>query len=211
LAATRTNIGTLVDEDDMMRTVIFVLVTILGVGSPAGAGESRVLGAVLSTLVPGAGEAYLGWRSSAEVFLISEGVVWGGRWFCARRADSVEDEYVYYASQHASSDPSIRDRAYYDDMTRYWNSDRANSHYQDPAKYTGSKVWSWVSNGEMDEFEDLVRDRRNWDSRKKNIMVFAMLNRAASALYCLRANRDDRAENLTLVVHPGSVGMSLRW
>ncbi len=194
-----------------MRTIMLVLAMILGMGSPADAGDSRVLGAVLSTLLPGAGEAYLGWRSSAEVFLVAEGAVWGGRWFCTRRADSVEDEYVGYASQHASSDPSIRDRAYYDDMTRYWNSDRANSHYQDPTRYTGSKVWSWASNGEMDEFEDLVRDRRNWDSRKKNIMVFAMLNRAASALYCLRANRDSREDGLALVLHPGSVGLSLRW
>jgi len=199
------------DEDDVMRTVLLVLVVTLGIGSPADAGDSRLFGAVLSAVLPGAGEAYLGWRSSAEIFLIAEGAVWGGRWFCSRRSDSVEDEYIAYASLHASSDPSIRDRAYLDDMTRYWNSDRANSHYQDPTRYTGTKVWSWVSKGEMEKFEDLVRDRRSWDSREKNILVLALLNRAASALYCLKAHGESRAESPILVVRPGSVGLSVRW
>jgi len=53
---------------------------------PSWGGESRTLAALLSTALPGAGQAYLGWRGSAQAFLVAEGMVWGSRYYLGRRS-----------------------------------------------------------------------------------------------------------------------------
>ncbi|MCU0610851.1 MAG: hypothetical protein MUE60_03565 [Candidatus Eisenbacteria bacterium] len=175
---------------------------------PSWGGECRTLAALLSTALPGAGQAYLGWRGSAQAFLVAEGMVWGSRYYLGHRADGVEDGYVAYGAAHAGSDPSVRDGAYYDDMTRYWNSERANQHYQDPYRYSGSKVWTWRSEDERRHFTTLVRDRRRWDSASKNVLAFAVLTRVASAVHCLKGGRSGP---VAVAVSPGSLALSLVW
>lgn len=196
-----------------MRALIVSACLILCWGKASHAGESRWLAAGFSLVLPGTGQAYLGWRTSAQAFLVGEGVMWGSRAYLLRRGGNVEDGFVAYAAEHAASDPSCRDDTYYDDMTRYWNSERANSHYQDPSRYTGTKTWSWRSVAEMNEFESRVRDRRQWEARAKDILGFAILNRAASALHCLRAHRskDQSGESVSLHVSGKGVSLALRW
>lgn len=180
---------------------------ILAAALPASAGESRVVAALLSAAVPGAGQAYLGWRASAEAFLIAEGTVWGSRFYLKRRASGVEDAYIAYGASRAGSDPRYRDAAYYDDMTRYWNSERANQHYQDPDRYTGTRVWTWHSREEWRHFSSLVRDRRRWDSASTDIMALAVLTRVASIVHCLKAHRGP----VDLTVTPTSLALSIAW
>ncbi len=189
-----------------MRKTSFLLALCAAVSSQAG--ESRLLAAALSAVLPGAGQAYLGWRGSAETFLVAEAVVWTGRSYALQRASGAEDAYVAYAAAHAGSDPTIRDRAYYDDMSRYWNSERANQHYRDPSRYTGSKVWEWRSREEMQRFVRLVRDRRSWESTSRNVLGLAILTRAASVIHCLKA---PTSRTVALVATPSEAGVSLRW
>jgi len=206
--------GTLLYKvSEVMRTIVGAACLILCVGQASHAGESRWLAAGFSLVLPGAGQAYLGWRTSAQAFLLGEGIVWGSRAYLTRRSDGIEDSYVAFAADHAGSDPSYRNDSYYDDMTRYWNSERANSHYQDPARYTGTKTWSWRSADDMSEFESLVRDRRKWEARAKDILALAILNRAASALHCLRAHRsgESHRDSVALSICGRDLSLALRW
>lgn len=184
-----------------VRLVVFVLLC----QAPALAAPPRLLAAALSAVVPGAGEAVLGWRTSAHAFLVAESGVWGARFYMGRRAAGYEDAYVRYAALHAGSDPRYRDRQYYDDMTRYWNSQRANQHYQDPQRYTGTRVWSWQTAEEWRQFKSLVRERRRWDEASKNVLALAVATRVASVVHCLKG-RPGR-----LQVSPEEVSVSLAW
>ncbi|MBN1426097.1 hypothetical protein JXA88_16225 [Candidatus Fermentibacteria bacterium] len=191
-----------------MRWVALACILLAGFSS-ARAGDSRAVAAVLSAVVPGVGQAYLGWRGSAEAFVIAEGMVWGGRLYFVRRASGSRDAYIAYAATHAGSDASIREETYYDDIDRYWNSERANQHYQDPERYTGSKVWHWHTVTERREFSALVRDRRQWDSSAKNVLALAVFTRAASVIHCLKAGAGQKP--VELISTPTEVGLSVRW
>lgn len=181
---------------------------VLFASAPACGGESRAVAAILSAAVPGAGQAYLGWRRSAETFLLAEGIVWGTRYYLGRRASGAEDAYVAYGATHAGSDPSVRDDVYYDDMTRYWNSERANQHYQDPTRYTGSEIWTWQTEDDWQHFTSLVRDRRSWDSASRNVLALAVLTRVASVIHCLKGGA---SAPLPVTASPHSLALSLNW
>jgi len=190
-----------------MRPILAGLV-LLAVGAPAWGGESRAVAAVLSAVLPGAGQAYLGWRGSAEAFILAEGMVWGTKYYLRHRATGVEDAYVAYGASHAGSDPAVREGSYYDDMTRYWNSERANQHYQDPTRYTGSMVWTWHSQEEWRHFTSLVRDRRRWDSSSRNVLALAVLTRVASVVHCLKGGSGGP---LSVSASPQSLALSVNW
>jgi|GEM_PF-2804197 len=195
----------------MKRIILSLMVICIGTSSITTAGESRLLAAAFSAVLPGAGEAYLGWRRPAEAFLIAEGAIWGSRFYMSWRADGLKDRYVNFAATHANSDPWCRDGDYYSDISRFWNSEAANQEYGDPYLYTGSKSWSWQSSQEMSEFEDLLRNHRTWDNRTKNVIALAVLNRAISIVYCLRANRHADTGPVSLNVMPNTVSVGIRW
>ncbi len=211
MASTGAGLGAFMEKAMGMRTGFLAAVLLLVVALPSSAGESRLMAAVLSAIVPGAGQAYLGWRTSAEVSLLTEGAIWGGRYYMERRSHGIEDEYIAYAAQHAGSYPLCRDEIYYADVGEYWNSERANQHYQDPYRYVGDKAWQWSSSSEMRAFNSLLTDRRDWDSRAKNITALAILNRAVSVVYCLRAHRDASQSPVALTLVPGMVAVRIRW
>lgn len=195
----------------MMRYIFTTLILVSLVLTSSAAGESRLLAAALSAVLPGAGEAYLGWRRPAEAFLLAEGAIWGSRYYMSWRADGVEDRYVDFAATNAGSDPRCRDGDYYDDISKYWNSEAANHDYGDPDLYTGRKSWSWQSNQDMREFEQLLRDHRTWDNRAENVIALAILNRAISVVYCLRASRHNPDSSVSLNVMPNSITVGIRW
>ena len=153
----------------------------------------------------------MGWRRPAEAFLITEGAIWGSRFYMSWRADGMEDQYVNFAATRANSNPRYRDADYYSDISRFWNSEEANREYGDPDLYTGSRSWSWQSSQDMREFEELLRDHRTWDNRTRNIIALAVLNRAISVVYCLRANRHVESGPVSLNVMPNSVTIGIRW
>ncbi|MGQ9677933.1 MAG: hypothetical protein ACUVUD_01445 [bacterium] len=119
--------------------------------------------ALLSAIVPGAGQLFYGARNRGEVMLWADGVMWlswgGFSWY----KTSKEHDAKLIARRFADADISINDPAYYRVLERYDNSEEFNEdvrriarelypddpdaqrRYYENHGYFGNSAWRWGS------------------------------------------------------------------
>ncbi|MBN2541517.1 hypothetical protein JXI42_01480 [bacterium] len=163
---------------------------------------SRAL--LLSLLLPGAGEYYLGAKNNAKLFWIAEGAIWTtfigfqiyGTW--------EEDRYKSWAVDHAGINPNGKDKDYFQNISIYNDIEEYNywtyllERNQDELyPETPYWYWKWNSNDDRLYYKDL-RHNAEKSFRNSNIMIgFAVLNRLLSGINVLRISRfQDESETI---------------
>lgn len=165
-----------------------------------GSKVSIVKAGALSALLPGAGQWYLGERSTARYFFAAEGGIWAG--FAAFRIYGgwKEDDYVRLAEERAGAHVEGQSDEYIDFVSFYNSIDDYNGlgraleptrpYYSpdDPNLY-----WRWESETYKDTFRSL-KNRSREAYRRSNFMIgAAVLNRVASAIDAIILARKARA------------------
>jgi hypothetical protein len=176
--------------------VWIILVSILG--GQAGAGEKSLSKAMLySLLLPGAGEAYMGYHTRAKAAMASEIGIWAGFAYFRYQGSLREDRYKEMAEIHAGASGE-KDDDYYQAIAYYLSNDvfnvdvlrEARFYYPDDRDlqleyweangYFGADGWEWDTILNMDEYRD-VRTESRRSYRRATLMVgFAVLNRMIS-------------------------------
>ncbi|MBN2103483.1 hypothetical protein JW835_05520 [bacterium] len=150
---------------------------------------------LLSFLMPGAGEYYLGDRKMAALFFGTELALWSSYFILNWYSDLKADDYTLYAIAHAGVNPRGKDHQFYVDIEAYENLIAYNDAMlqerrpQDMYPENGLYDWSWDSKASMHRFE---RMRLNSD-RFKNAGVFmiggVILNHLVSGIDAMRIAR----------------------
>jgi hypothetical protein len=184
-----------------LRTIIVVLV-LLAVAAPSmaeapAAGKSVKKALLLSLILPGAGQAYLGNTGRAKAMLAAEAGVWAA--FAAYRIQGGmrEDRYKEMARLFAGVEREMNDDyylllAYYlsseefnvdvmrDARLRYPGDREAQLEFFEAEGYFGDEEWQWDSLERLEEFS-LARTESRHSYRRATLTTgFAVLNRMIS-------------------------------
>lgn len=181
---------------------------------------------LLSLILPGAGELYMGSKGFATFFLSTEIIAWTGLVGNQLYARHLEDEYKTYAVQHARVYRSGKDKQYWIDIGKYndiyeFNEQRRRDRYFD-AIYEENEInyWMWDSRSHRFRY-DGKRIRAN-EIAGQDVYFYAavMLNHLVSGINAMRLARkyNSRLQNRldwSLNVdsyrdHPGSAYLGLR-
>lgn len=150
--------------------------------------------------MPGWGQHSLGLHGRGNVFLGLEAATWTGVGLSYLEGVFARDDYTVLAAEDAGIDVDGRDGDYLEDMgdfdssseyndyirrlARYYYPDdpEAQQDYYDRYSYYGDDAWEWTSSAAREDFRDALRSSREWFRRSIYIGMFAVVNRAVSAI-----------------------------
>ena len=184
-------------------TVVLAVVIVLMMSVPysrAAEGEKSLTRAVLYSLVlPGAGEAYMGYKTRAKAAFGAEIAVWAGFAYFRYQGSLREDRYKEMAYLNAGVEGE-RDDDYYQAIAyylsnEYFNVDilrEARFYYPDDRElqleyweqngYFGADAWEWATLGAMEDYRDVRTESRKSYRRATLMIGFAVLNRMISVV-----------------------------
>ena len=160
---------------------------------PMSGGKSIFKAALFSSLVPGAGQYYLGKRRTARYFFAAEALTWLGYLSFRTYGNWRQDDYIAYAATYANADlagksddhltwvgfyGSIRE---FNSFGRAWDPERA--YLED----TPENHWEWQSDDDRQTYRDL-RNRSLEAYRRSDFMIgVAILDRVVSVIDAVRS------------------------
>jgi hypothetical protein len=149
--------------------------------------------ALLSLLLPGAGEVYAGAETKGKIFIISEASLWAGFLGLKTYSSWLKDDYKSYAADHAQVELENKPNGFFDELAFYENRDMYNQFA--PLYNPGEKFpfpendlwyWQWDSRESRLHYRDL-KNRSKDMSRKALYMVgLSLVNRIVSVVDALK-------------------------
>jgi len=141
--------------------------------------KSKTKAALLSSLLPSAGEFYSKNSASALISLASETVLWLGYFGFLQEADWAERDYKIYASAYSGSNTTNCSAQYYKNLQHYFSSKEYNNNVKIYARWrlglTDSQLQSYGlekwNQEDYDEFlsNNLYQGHEEWNWQSKDI------------------------------------------
>jgi len=157
--------------------------------------KSPFKAALLSAVVPGGGQFYVGNHKKARYFLATELVTWVGYAAFKTYGNWKEDDYIRYAAIHANaqiedrSDEFINLVGFYTDIHEYNRLGRAFDPEREFLPDTPENHWQWKSEAERHDFRDLKNRSREADRRAEFMIGIAIVDRVISVIDAVRGAR----------------------
>ena len=125
--------------------------------------------ALLSLLLPGAGEIYGGSKTKGKIFIFSEASLWGGFFGFRTYGAWLKKDYKVYAAEHAKVDLDGKSDDFFDELAFYDSREQYNQfaplyHRGEKEPYPENDFWNW-----------------EWDSRESRYYYRDLKNRSKSA------------------------------
>jgi len=160
--------------------------------------KSTIKATILSILVPGTGQMYLGETGRGEVLLGVEVVSWIGFGVFRHAGSWKKDAYINYSVIHAGVDPNNKDDEFYKNVSFYDTRELYNEsgriinpsgpYYSDDPTYD----WAWDNTTNRESFRDMRNDSKS-DYRKANFMIgVAVFNRILAVIDTIRISRQQK-------------------
>ncbi len=132
-------------------------------------GKSVTKAAILSFLLPGAGEIYGGAGTKGKIFILSEASVWVGYFGFQTYGNWLEDDYKAYAASHARVSLTGKPDGFFDQLAFYDTRDMYNQfallyHRGEVQAYPESDLWNW-----------------EWESKESRLYYRELKNRSKDA------------------------------
>ncbi|MHB2153849.1 hypothetical protein ACX8XN_05560 [Calditrichota bacterium GD2] len=151
---------------------------------------------LLSLILPGAGELYLGQRNFFTVFLSTEIVAWAALIGNRLYYNHLVREYKTYARQHAGFDPTVpRDDRYWVDIGKYddiysFNDQRERERYfADLYEVTPENYWRWDQHENRIKYDGKRIHANDVDNQRVYFQLAIVLNHLVSGINALRLAR----------------------
>ena len=162
--------------------------------SPTGR-KSVVKAALLSALLPGAGEYYIGNRAKARYFLTVEAISWAGCIAFRTYGHWKKEDYERYAKTYANANLEGKSEEFRDMVGFYRSIDDYNSlgRVYDPERPylydTPENHWRWQSDADQAAYRNLKNRSREAYRRGKFMIGIAVANRIISIIDAIRDTR----------------------
>ncbi len=158
--------------------------------------KSTSTAALLSLLLPGAGEIYAGAETKGKIFMLSEVSLWAGFFGFRTYGSWLKNDYRSYAASHARINLENKTDSFFDELAYYDNRDQYNQFAplynpgeKQPYPETDFWYWQWDSRDSRLHYRDL-KNRSKDVSRKALYMVgLSVVNRIISVVDALKTVR----------------------
>ncbi len=176
------------------------------IGSPAfnimndpvsgGAGKKSVGRSLLmSLIVPGSGEFYMGKRSQGLFFLGMEILTWGGLAGNQLYYNNLEDSYKTYAVQHAGVTREGKNHRFWSDIGKYddiyaFNERRQRDRlFDDTYEVSPENYWSWQTRKHRLKYDGKRLRANDIEGRDVYFYTAILLNHLISGINAMRLAR----------------------
>lgn len=143
---------------------------------------------LMSLILPGLGEMYVGRKSRAIGFFAAEAGIWSAFILFKHKQSWLRDDYINFARSHAGIDPEGKSDFFYDMLAFYDNRDdynaisragsRDNPFFPEIPEYD----WQWESNEMRQEYRD-IKNSSEANKRNSNFALgAALVNRVISVV-----------------------------
>lgn len=158
--------------------------------------KSGAKAALLSLLLPGAGEIYGGSVGKGKVFMFSEAALWIGFFGFRTYGDWLRKDYKVYAASHAKVNLEGKSDDYFDQLAFYDSRDQYNQYA--PLYYRENRQpypedefwnWEWDSRRSRDYYRDLKNRSKNASRNALYIVGLSVLNRIISVVDAMKTVR----------------------
>lgn len=157
--------------------------------------KSPGLAVLMSLVLPGSGELYMGQRGQATAFFSSEIVLWTGLLLNTLYADHLKDEYHTYAVQYAGVKPQGKDKQYWIDIGKYnslydFNEQRRRDRFFS-ALYPENEDYFWLWDEENNRLRYDGKRIHAQEISNQDVYFYAsiLLNHLVSGINALRLAR----------------------
>lgn len=158
--------------------------------------KSTAKAALLSFLLPGAGELYGGANTKGKIFIFSEASVWAVYFGFKTYGNWLEDDYKSYAASHAKVDLTGKPDGFFDQLAFYDTRDMYNQyallyHRGEIQAYPADDFWNWEwENKESRLYYRDIKNRSKDASRRALYMVgLSVVNRIISVVDAMKTVR----------------------
>ncbi len=157
--------------------------------------KSMTKAALLSLVLPGAGEIYGGSKTKGKIFIFSEASLWTGFFGFRTYGAWLKKDYRVYAASHARVNLEGKSDDFFDELAFYDSRDQYNQFA--PLYHRGDKQpyleddwnWEWDSRESKYYYRDL-KNRSKSASRKALYLVgLSMVNRIVSVVDAMKTVR----------------------
>ena len=193
---------------------ILIMLVIFGILPSMIFGEKPVKHPVLrSMIIPGTGEASIGYKQRGRVFILTESSLWLSAIACFGVSKMKEERYIAFSAEHANVDIHRKDRLFWIDIGNYDSRDEfIEEHlrfrdYYAVERYRvveGSEndlwYWEWDTSKNRGKFEAMRISSDVWDLAGKFVIGGIFLNHVISAIDVMYLTRLEAVSDIS--VHP---------
>jgi hypothetical protein len=158
--------------------------------------KSGTKAALLSLLLPGAGEIYGGSKTKGKIFIFSEASLWAGFFAFRTYGSWLKDDYKVYAASNARVDLDGKDDDFFDNLAFYDNRDQYNQfallyNRGEKQPYPQDDVWNWEwdSRESREHYRDLKNRSKSAYRRALYMVGLSALNRIVSVVDAIKTVR----------------------
>jgi hypothetical protein len=156
--------------------------------------KSVTKAALLSFLVPGAGEIYAGSHTRGKIFLSFEASFWAGFFGFRTYGGWLKSDYRNYAASHAGANLAGKSDDFFDDLAFYDTRDQYNQlallyFREDATPYPENDFWNWEWDSPYSKsyYRDLKNRSKNAYRKAVYMVGFSVLNRIVSVIDAMKA------------------------
>lgn len=149
--------------------------------------------ALLSLLLPGAGEIYAGAETKGKIFMLSEASLWAGFFGFRTYSSWLKDDYKSYAAAHARVNPDKKPDSFFDELSFYNSRDEYNQFAplynrgeKQPYPETDYWNWEWDERESRLHYRDLKNRSKDMSRRALYMVGLSVVNRIVSVVDALK-------------------------
>lgn len=163
-------------------------------------GGSRGKYVLLSLLVPGAGQWFMGQRTRAKFFLGTEIALWAGYWGVTSYTSVLKKDFMAYAAAYAQVNTVSKPDKYWaaigtaDDIYSYNEKQRVERNLAGTYPENDAYYWQWDASENRYKYNELRIKQHDWERRATFMISGFILNRLISAVDVVRIIRKQNRE-----------------
>ncbi len=156
-------------------------------------GKSVLKAGLLSALVPGGGQYYLGRRRTAKFFFAAEAATWVAYVSFHTYGNWKKADYIGYAAEHAhaqlagKSENFLNWVGFYDNLREFNTMGRVSDPDRPYLENTPTNHWEWQSESERRMYRDLRNGSKESYRRADFMIVAAVVDRIISIVDAVRS------------------------
>ena len=155
--------------------------------------KSTTKAAVLSFILPGAGEIYGGSKTKGKIFILSEASLWAGFFAFRTYGSWLEDDYRVYAAARAKANLQGKSDGFFDQLAFYDSRDQYNQfallYYRgerQPYPEDDFWYWAWDSRESRAHYRDLKNRSKDASRRALYMVGLSLVNRIVSVVDAMK-------------------------
>jgi TM2 domain-containing membrane protein YozV len=155
--------------------------------------KSTAKAALLSLVLPGAGEIYGGSQTKGKIFILSEASVWAGFFAFRTYGSWLEDDYTVYAAARAKVNLDGKSDSFFDQLAFYDSRDQYNQfallYYRgerQPYPEDDFWYWAWDSRESRAHYRDLKNRSKDASRRALYMVGLSLVNRIVSVVDAMK-------------------------